>query len=79
MGNALMTAALVALGWLGDHWFQVAVLLFMIRVWIGLNFISTLFERLYGGLMNDDFAALIRSLKENRDVTGPAGTRSGAS
>jgi hypothetical protein len=33
----LLPIVLSVLGWLGDHWFQLAVLLFMARVWIILE------------------------------------------
>ena len=66
MDNVVFGIVLMALGWLGEHWFQVLAALFMFRVWIGLSALTGFAERLYMTFCNDYVAVLLRAVSEAR-------------
>jgi hypothetical protein len=66
MRDTLLALAVLALDWLGDHWFQTLEALFMLRVWVGLSALTRLAERVYLTFSNDPDADVLRALYERR-------------
>jgi hypothetical protein len=62
----IATGGISALGWAADHWFQILVLLFMARVWVGLSVVNRFVKGMYTALVKDDLSQLLRDFKSSR-------------